>query len=192
MRTTSSSGSFRLTSLSFSRWLPLTWRNHRRQEILLLAWLCREGSVNKSWYRILALPTDPWVSSSTNLLASCIEETSDSSKCFVELGLDLVFLLQSESSQFCHEFLESNKLFTLEILPQNESKTDETRIFFEKEKNVWCRYPDLFHKWPPSRRARRFEETILQEKKTRRGWEHQEDQTPSSRLSRTPRSQHPN
>ena len=34
---------------------------------------------------------------SSNLLASWIEETLNSSKRFVELGLDLVFLLENES-----------------------------------------------------------------------------------------------
>ena len=39
-----------------SEWLPLTWRNHRRQEIFLLACLCREWRANKSWFKILAIP----------------------------------------------------------------------------------------------------------------------------------------
>jgi len=92
----------------FSRWLSLTWRNHRRQEILgcdeKIQWINLRIRFLPFQLILECLP-DIFGSktSSSNLLANWIEETLDSSKCFVELGLDLVFLPESESSQCCHK-----------------------------------------------------------------------------------------
>jgi len=41
-------------------------------------------------------------------------------------------------------FLESNKSLSLEDLPQNDNKTDQSRIISEGKRIVWCRHPDRF------------------------------------------------
>jgi len=59
---------------------------------------------------ILECPSDIFggKTSSNNLVAVWIEETLDSSKCFVELGFDLVSLLESERLQGFHEVLSKD------------------------------------------------------------------------------------